>query len=79
MIKERSRAIARGQQLHRYYSGLSREKLIDELTETESIISGGKVSEELKALYMRRYVKIIEALKEKLENFRQEDLNEKVS
>ncbi len=79
MSSERSKAILQGQRINRFYSGLSREKLIDELTETESIISSKKISGELKFLYTRRYMKILEILKEKLEKFQPGDFNEKVS
>ena len=36
-------------------------------------------AKELKSLYMRKYSKILEALKEKLENLKPADLNVKVS
>jgi|GEM_PF-3372045 len=77
--RERSRAIFRGQQLHSFYSGLSREKLINELIETENIVSSNRTPSELKNLYKRRYMTILEILKEKLEKSQLTDFNERVS
>ncbi|HSA06957.1 MAG TPA: hypothetical protein P5556_07235 [Candidatus Gastranaerophilales bacterium] len=67
------------QQLGRFYSGASRNKLIEELFTTEKIISDSDVSIELKALYKRRYMRILDVLKERLENFDLKNLNEKAS
>ncbi len=78
MNNERSKAIVRGQQLRSFYAALSREKLIDELTATEKIVANIDTSNELRFLYLRRYMKILEILKEKLENFEYEDLNERM-
>jgi hypothetical protein len=71
---KRPRAI--GNQPERFYSGLTRQGLIDELAAAEQFISDTEISEELKFLYKRRYMKILDALKSKLENLEMTRLTE---
>jgi hypothetical protein len=73
---KRPRVIGNNQQPERFYSGLSRQGLIEELTVTEQYISDNEISEELKFLYKRRYMKILDALKSKLENLEMTKLSE---
>lgn len=73
---KRPRAIGNTHQPERFYSGLSRQGLIDELAAAEQFISDTAISEELKFLYKRRYMKILDALKSKLENLEMTKLSE---
>lgn len=75
MNSQKCKAIMKQQQLNRHYLRLSRDGLINELALTEQIFSSGETSEELKFLYKKRYMKILEILKEKLENFKLSNLN----
>ncbi|NLF82399.1 MAG: hypothetical protein GX568_00245 [Candidatus Gastranaerophilales bacterium] len=65
-----------GNQPERFYSGLTRQGLINELAAAEQFISDTEISEELKFLYKRRYMKILDALKSKLENLEMTKLTE---
>lgn len=79
MHKKRNRQLLINKLANRSYSSVSREALVDELAEIEKMVSENGITEELKSLYMRKYSKILEALKEKLENLKPADLNVKVS
>lgn len=78
MNEQRSQAVMKYKQLDRQYSKLSRENLIGELAAAEKVISSEEISEELKFLYQKKYMKILESLMEKLENFEKNNLNKKV-
>ena len=79
MNNQKSQAVMKYKRTDRYYSRLSREVLINELAETEQIMSSENASAELKFLYQKRYLKILETLMKKLEKFEDNNLNKKVS
>jgi len=79
MNEQKSQTVMKYKQLDRQYSRLSREILINELATAEQNMSNEKTSEELKFLYQKKYMKILETLMEKLEKIERSDLNKNIS